>query len=143
MYQRRTLRTLFSVIWIGPALLSLIAMFTSIFLILCTIKHNSRRTSRVSQHNIQNTNRTISNQAIIYGIFFFNTYVWLLFNPILDLSLPEEKVGTFQLFCRFLGDIFYGWKGFFNFFIYVRPRFIRIHSYRDDMSHLGGHLKRP
>jgi hypothetical protein len=121
---------------LGPFLLCLLLLFGSIFLICWTIRQNDKRSRRLSQHNIRNTNRAISVQAIIYGIFFFNTYVWVLVDPIVDLLLPDDGESMFRIIVRFLSETFYGWQGFFNFLIYVRPRYVRIRSYREDQTAL-------
>jgi hypothetical protein len=46
------------------------------------------------QYNIQNTSRAVAIQSLIYGFFFFKTYVWLMIGPIVDLAIPKSDYGS-------------------------------------------------
>jgi hypothetical protein len=128
----RTFLVLFTV---APVFIGLIIVFASIFLVWWTVHQNDRQTRRHGQYNIQNTSRAVAIQSLIYGFFFFNTYVWLMIGIIVGLATPNDASGSkFRMAVRFLGEVFYWSQGFFNFLIFLRPRYVRIHSTCKDES---------
>jgi hypothetical protein len=121
----RTFQLFFSV---APVCIGLIIIFASIFLVWWTVDQNDRQTRRHGRYNTQNTSRAVAIQSLIYGFFFFNTYVWLMLGFIVVLAFPNSSGTKFGVTVRFLAEVFYWSQGFFNFLIFLRPRYIRIRS---------------
>lgn len=117
-----------------PAVATVVCLLGCAFLIWWTVRQNQRRCSRHSEYSVHNTSRQVAVQSLIYGMVFFNTYVWLLIDPIADTILPSNEITNFRVAVRFLSEFFYTSQGSFNFFVFVRPRFMRIRKRRMDKS---------
>ena len=111
-------------------------LFGGLILIWLTVRQDYRNSRRTSQYNVQNTGRAVAKQAILYGVFFFNTYLWIMMDPILEhlLKVPDGTMSRFVF--RVLGEIFYFSQGVFNFFIFIRPRYSKISTARRDQTRL-------
>ena len=71
------------------------------------------------------TKRVIS-QCFLYAGVFINTIIWSTIQTILDLSGVEyDPIGT-EFWLGVLAVTFYPLQGLFNFFIYIRPRYLAI-----------------
>jgi hypothetical protein len=117
-----------------PALILLICLLGCTFLIWWTVRQNDRK-ARHSQHNTQTTRRAVAVQSIIYGLFFFNTYAWLLIDPIVNLVRPHGgSRSNFLVTVQFLSEFFHWSRGVFNFLVFARPRYVRIRIIDSDHS---------
>lgn len=118
-----------------PNLILLICLLACTFLIWWTVRQQDRK-ARHSQYNTRTTSRAVAVQSIIYGLFFFNTYAWLLIDPIVNLVTPHGGSSNFVVIVQLLSEFFYWSRGMFNFLIFLRPRYVRIRSIDSDQSAL-------
>ena len=104
-------------------------LFYALFMIWWTVRQKERRTRQVSEFSELSVtkSRMVTRQALMYGIFFFNTYSWTSLGPILTIILSTQdrslSDSTFYVTVRVLTVLFYTSQGFWNFLIFVQPRY--------------------
>ena len=108
-----------------PGLVSMTFFMCCSILLYLTIRQRLLRSSRTSQHNVLNNSQSMATQALLYSIFFFNTNIWLTLSFLIFFIGDVEKAKV-PFAILVLGDLFWLSQGFFNFIIFIRPRFVRI-----------------
>jgi hypothetical protein len=117
-----------------PVIIVVGFLFTSTFLVWWTVRQHAIQARRTSQFNVQSSMfRDVSIQSIMYGIFFFNSYVWVLINPVVDVTIGRES-SKLRVIARFLSEIFYPSQGLWTWLIFIRPRYLRIRTNFEEQS---------
>jgi hypothetical protein len=103
-------------------------LFSATFLVWWTVRQHAIQTRGTSQFNVQsNISREVAIQSIIYGIFFFNTYVWVLIDPLVDVVIGGGS-SKMRIVVRVVSEIFYPSQGLWTWLIFIRPRYLRIRT---------------
>ena len=100
-----------------------------------TIHQKERETRRISSHTVTRgaKSREVGKQSLIYGIFFFNTYAWLMLFT--AMRMFQLNVGvTLGFLTHVLYAIFFPSQGFWNFLIFLQPRYKKIRRHHSDKS---------
>jgi hypothetical protein len=99
-------------------------------LIYWTARQEYRQSSR-NRLNSNNGMREVTVQSIAYGTLFIHNFVWLCMLPAILNYAPAHKAGKDLVHIvlyplAVISSIMLPFQGFFNMFIFARPRFLRI-----------------
>jgi hypothetical protein len=109
-----------------PLYVSSVVFYMAVIRVYCQFRKTTRNARRSSMTNATaNTGRQLAVQCILYGLFFANTCIWFVILSILDAAGKTHRIDRIYPIIV-LTNIFYPMQGFFNFFIYIRPRYLRI-----------------
>jgi hypothetical protein len=117
------------VVTLIPTFLVVGSLFIATFLVWWTVRQHAIQARRTSQFNVQrNMSREVAIQSIIYGIFFFNNYVWVLIDPVVDVMIHGGGHSHMRVIVRVISEIFYPSQGLWTWLIFIRPRYLRIRT---------------
>jgi hypothetical protein len=109
-----------------PLYVSSLVFYMAVIRVYCQFRKTTRNARRSSMTNATaNTGRQLAVQCTLYGLFFANTCIWFVILSILDAAGKTHRIDRIYPIIV-LTNIFYPMQGFFNFFIYIRPRYLRI-----------------
>ena len=110
-----------------PSMVSLGFLLVSILGICSSVRFEARQATRIYQYNsTRGATHAVVQQSIIYAVVFINTYVWVFLRYFLRRATNQRLLYA----VRFLSELMLPLQGFFNFLIFIRPRYKKIrHSF--------------
>jgi hypothetical protein len=116
-----------------PESISLAVIYVSIVLIYCTVRNQSKRALAISanQESVKAKMKTVAVQSWLFAIIFFNTWVYAVLGPLMGIAIHQaSKSIRAEYILSVLASTFLPLQGFFNFCIYIRPRYVRLRAER-------------
>lgn len=114
-----------------PEAISLAIIYVSITLIYCTVRSQARRALAIvgNQDSIRALTKSVAIQSLIFAMIFFNTWVYAALSPLLVITVKQAPaLIKSEYILTVLTAVFLPLQGFFNFFTYIRPRFVRLRN---------------
>lgn len=128
-----------------PAVLALVTVVVSNYLVVKTVRSKERTTLRISQlpqFNEQQAKRTKATaaQATWYVVIFFNSLFWLIaFRVLSDFDvITRENESRWTIFIA-ASQFFSSSAGFGFMLVFARPRYLRFRE-RDQMTRCGAFM---
>lgn len=121
----RLLYTLFCTI---PESVLLAIIYVSIALIYCTVRSQGRRALAVTanRETIRARTKAVAIQSLLFALIFFNTWIYTVLGPLLAYTVKQAPVLIkAEFILSVMTSTFLPLQGFFNFCVYIRPRFVR------------------
>ena len=113
-----------------PGLVSMTFFMCCSILLYLTIRQRLLRSARTSQYNLLNNTQSMATQALLYSMVFFNSWIWVTVSFLISFiggNIGNDLENSHAPFAILvLGDLFWLGQGFFNFIVFIRPRFVRI-----------------
>lgn len=126
----RSAKRLYTLFCTIPESILLGIIYVSIILIYCAVRGQARRALNIAANSdiIRARTRSVAFQSWLFAIVFFNTWVYAVMSPLLGyiFDLSDSTFAKAQYKLCLLSVTFLPLQGFFNFFIYIRPRFFRL-----------------
>jgi hypothetical protein len=130
----KLLQMWFSIYAAAPAYTG-VAILT--LLIYQTARQEYRRSSVSDRTRVLNSHREMKRQSLMYGILFFNTFIWTCIPPRIQKSMHDitaEELVRIIYPIQVVAVVFWPLQGLFNFLIFARPRFVRLRHVCQDES---------
>jgi hypothetical protein len=121
-----------------PESVALAIIYVSIVLIYCTVRGQARRALAITANrdSVRARTKAVAVQSWLFALIFFNTWVYSILAPLLNYTVKQAptKVRA-EYILSVMSSTFLPLQGFFNFCIYIRPRFMGL--WRDQESFCG------
>jgi hypothetical protein len=112
-----------------PVSVLLATIYVSIILIYCAVRGQAHRALSITMNreSVRARTKSVAVQSWLFAVVFFVTWIHSGIGPLLSHTIKnKEALVKMNYICSVLTSTFLPLQGFFNFCIYIRPRFMRL-----------------
>lgn len=122
-------RLLYTLFCTTPQFVLLAIIYISIMLIYCAVRDQARRALAIAanRNSVRARTKAVVVQSCLFATVFFFTWASSVLVPLLGYTVKESPAKVRSIYVlSILVSTFTPLQGFFNFLIYIRPRFLRM-----------------
>jgi hypothetical protein len=122
-------RLLYILFCIIPETILLAIIYVSIVLVYCAVRGQAQRALAITanRESLRARTKSVAVQSWLFAFTFFNTWFYRVLAALLLYTVKDAFVlSRADYVLEVLSSTFLPLQGFFNFFVYFRPRFTRL-----------------